>query len=358
MKFVILAGGSGTRLWPVSRKDTPKQVKPIIGNNTLLKNTYQRLRQAFAARDIYIATNERQEHLIKADMPEVGDKQYIIEPAKKDTAAAIGLAAVYLYRSNPKEIIVNINSDHFIKNEAEYLRILKVAEKTVKKRPKEGVLIGIKPDFPDTGMGYIKMGDQTLEISKTKIFKVDSFQEKPDLKTAKQYITAWEYLWNSGSFVWQVDTLLGLYRQHLPAMHKLLKKIEAGIGTANEKEVLEKNFTKIDPISMDYGIIEKVSGLNVIPADIGWADVGNWRTVKEILSPRPQASVKKGRIVSVDCRDNLVYNYSGKLLALLGVKGMVVIETEDALLVCPKEKAVDVKKIIKKLKNPKFEKYL
>lgn len=358
MKLVILAGGSGTRLWPVSRKDTPKQVKPIIGDQTLLKKTYERLRLGFAAKHIFIATNQRQLELITADMPEVKMRQFIIEPAKRDTAAAIGLAAVYIHKHNPKEVMININSDHYIKKEREFLRIIKLAEEVVKKHPRNGVQIGINPTFPDTGMGYIRMGEQAMELKRTKIFKVDSFVEKPDLKTAMQYVESWEYLWNSGSFVWRVDTLLDLYRRFLPKTFKRLKRIEAAIGTEDETRIIKREFTRIEPISIDYGIIEKAKDLLVIPADIGWADVGNWRTVKEILSKRPKGSVKKGNVVTVDCCDNLVYNYSGKLLAMLGVKGMVVIETEDSVLICPKNKAADVKKVIKKLKNPKLEKYL
>src|SRR3989339_446148 len=245
MKLVILAGGSGTRLWPVSRKNTPKQTKPIIADKTLLVSTYDRLISGFRKSDIYIATNRSQIDIISKQLPRFLSKNYIIEPDKKDTAAAIGFAAATLHKKNSKEIMISINSDHYINNE------------------KEG----------------------------------------------------------------------------------------------GEKNIA-KEFKKIEPISMDYGIIEKTKDLLVIPADFGWADVGNWRTVKDILSKSKRGSITKGMVLNIEGSDNLVYNYSDKLITMVGVRGMVVIETEDSLLLCPKEKAQDVKKIVDKLKIKKLDKYL
>src|SRR3989339_905175 len=279
MKLVILAGGSGTRLWPVSRKNTPKQTKPIIADKTLLVSTYDRLISGFRKSDIYIATNRSQIDIISKQLPRFLSKNYIIEPDKKDTAAAIGFAAATLHKKNSKEIMISINSDHYIKNEKDYIRTIKLVEKAINKK-------------------------------------------------------------------------------HLAKMYKIFKNIEKN----NEKEGGEKNnakeIKKIEPISMDYGIIEKTKDLLVIPADFGWADVGNWRTVKDILSKSKRGSITKGMVLNIEGSDNLVYNYSDKLITMVGVRGMVVIETEDSLLLCPKEKAQDVKKIVDKLKIKKLDKYL
>lgn len=358
MKVVILAGGSGSRLWPVSRKDVPKQSKPILKNQTLLLSTYKRLLKGFSPRDIYVATNINQVGSIKEQLPELKKSNLIAEPDKKDTAAAIGLAATILAKKNPREIFININSDHHIKNEEEYVRIIKLAEKTVKKYPDTGVLIGVKPNYPETGYGYIKMGKQATEIDKTKIFVIEAFKEKPDIKTAEEYVKQWEYLWNIGCFAWRADTLLTLYEKFLPSTYRILMRIQKSLGTKDEDKIIKREFSKIKPISVDYGIIEKAPKLNVIPADFGWADVGHWRTVKDILCPSKKKSVTIGKVMEIESEDNLIYNYSDKLIATVGVKGMVLIETNDAILLCPKDKAQDVKQIVKKLKEEGLTQYL
>lgn len=358
MKLIILAGGVGSRLWPVSRKHAPKQAKPIVGEETLLEKTFSRLRQGFPLEDIYLSTNRHQLDLIKKQLKDLPASNYIVEPAKRDTAAAIGLATVKIYKKNPKEIIININSDHYIKDEAEYLKVIKLAEKVVRANPESGVLIGANPTYPETGYGYIKMGEETGERGGIKIFKIDQFKEKPDLAQAKKYLKKWEYLWNIGCFTWRVDTLLNLYKEHLPRTHEILMAIMAGLGTAKEEAIIEKEFGKIEPISLDYGIIEKAPRLFVIPADFGWADVGHWRTVKDILSSSEGENITKGRVIDIDSRGNLVYSYSNKLVALAGVENMIIIETEDAILICPKDRAQEVKKIVEKLKEEGLEEYL
>lgn len=358
MKLVILAGGSGTRLWPVSRKDSPKQVRSILGNQTLLENTYERLRSRFLQRDIYIATNINQLDIIKEKIPSLPDKNYIIEPSKKDTAAAIGLAAAIIHKKNPRDIMVNINSDHFIRDEIDYARVLKQSEEIIRKNPRAGLLIGINPTYPETGYGYIKFGEQVRESRNYKYFQVDEFVEKPDKKTAEEYVQNFGYLWNSGSFMWRVDALLDLYRRFLPDQYRIFMKIRESLGTKDESKVIKREFNKIRAISIDYGIIERAPSLMVVPTDFGWADVGNWGTVKDILSKKPKNNITKGKVVHEDCEDNLIYNYSDKLVTVLGAKGLVVIETEDSLLVVPKNKTSDLKKIIKRLKIKKYQKYL
>lgn len=358
MKLIILAGGSGTRLWPVSRKNTPKQVQSIVGDQTLLEKTYERLRGGFAAEDIFIATNQVQADLIKQQLTEVPLDNYIIEPSRRDTAAAIGLAVTKIHHQYPGEMIININSDHYVKDEAEYLKIIKLAEKALAEKPEAGVLIGVNPTYPETGYGYIKMGEEWKELDGTKIFEIAEFKEKPTLEKAQEYFERWEYLWNIGCFAFHTDYLLSLYQQLLPEMHSRLMAIEAAWGTPDQNAVIEREFNLIAPISMDYGIIEKAPKLLVIPADFGWADVGHWRTVKEVLSEKPSDNILKGNVIEVESSGNLVYGYSKKLVALVGVKDLVVIDTPDAMLICPQSEAQSVKQLVDKLKAEGMDEYL
>ncbi|NTU98931.1 mannose-1-phosphate guanylyltransferase [Candidatus Falkowbacteria bacterium] len=358
MKLIILAGGSGTRLWPVSRKNIPKQVQAILGEQTLLEKTYERLRTGFAAEDIYIATNQVQAELIKQQLKELPLSNYIIEPSRKDTAAAIGLAATKIHHDFPGEVIININSDHFVKDEAGYIKMIRLAEKVLSEQPDSGVLIGVNPTYPETGYGYIKMGENLRELDGAKIFEIAEFKEKPSLEKAEEYFKGWEYLWNIGCFAFKTDYLLSLYEKLLPEMHAHLVKIEAAWGQSDEQAIITQEFNAINPISMDYGIIEKAPKLFVIPADFGWADVGHWRTVKEVLSETVDQNVLKGNVIEVNSAGNLVYGYSNKLVALVGVKDMVVIETPDAMLICPRDEAQSVKQLVDKLKAEGMEEYL
>lgn len=347
-----MAGGSGTRLWPVSRQAEPKQVKPFFDNQTLLQKTYKRLKKGFSIKDIYISTNVNQKKYIKAQLPNFSEKNLILEPIKRDTAAAIGLAVITLARKNPKEIMAIVNSDHYIENEKEFNRVMRLTGRVAKEYPNNLVLIGLNPSYPETGYGYIKLNRQIKNFNGDKVFTVDCFKEKPDLKTAKRYLKNWAYLWNPAYFVFRVDKMLSLFKRYLPQQFNILKKIK-------ESPVkLNKEFPKIKPISIDYGIMEKTKDLLCLPADFGWADVGHWRTVKDILSKRDGDNVIKGKYLGLESNGNLAYSYSNKLITTIGVKNMIIIETHDAILVCPKDKAQDVKKIVEKLKKKGLSKYL
>ena len=222
----------------------------------------------------------------------------------------------------------------------------------VKKHPDQIVLLGLNPTYPETGYGYIKLGKQKVSVGKDKLFNVECFKEKPDLKTAKKYLKSWAYLWNPAYFVFRVDTMLALYKKHLPQQYKILMKIK------NSPEKLKTEFPKIKPISVDYGIMEKANKLLCLPASFDWADIGHWRTVQEILADKKSDNVVKGKYIHMDGSGNLVYSYSNKLIATLGVKNSIIIETKDAILVCPKSKAQEVKKIVERLKKEGLSNYL
>jgi len=226
----------------------PKQIISLFGQKTLLQQTYARIRTGFKAADIFISTNKNQQPLIKKQLPEVKDKNFIIEPMAKNTAAAIGLACVKISGFNPKETIAIVNSDQFIKEEKAMIKALKAAGQMVKTYPDYVTLIGIKPAYPETGYGYIQLGSK---FRGGKVFQVKSFTEKPDLKTAKKYVSSKNYLWNPAYFVFQVDTMLELFKKHLPGQYKILKSIQSSPDKTNAL------FKKIKPISVDYGIMEK-----------------------------------------------------------------------------------------------------
>ncbi len=358
MKIVILAGGGGTRLWPVSRKNKPKQIQPFIGNKTLLQKTYERLRKGFSVRDIFISTNYAQLPIINKQLAGLSRDHFILETAKKDTAAAIGLAAVALAKKNPQEIMMLISSDHYIKNEKEFIRISHLAERVVARNPQYSLLIGIRPSYPETGYGYIKINKVFQQLGDDEIFQVERFVEKPDLLTAKKYVKRWDYLWNSGIFCWRVDHLLNLFKKFLPNHYRILIRLQPFLGTPREKRAVAGEFKKIKPISIDYGIMEKTKKRIVIPADMDWADVGHWRTVMDILSKAGTDNVVRGRHLGHDSAGNLIYSYSGRLIATAGLRDTIIIDAEDCLLVCPKNRAQDVKKIVEQLEKKKMKKYL
>lgn len=352
MKIVILAGGSGTRLWPVSRESHPKQTSPLLGKKTLLQTTYARLRKGFKASDIFLSINKNQLLEIHRQLPQVMKSQIICEPIKRDTAAAIGLAATLIAKNMPGEIIATVNSDHFIKDEKEFIRIIKLAGRVVKIFPRHITLIGLNPNYPETGYGYIKLNKQLKSFDGDKVFSVDCFKEKPDLATAKKYLKSWAYLWNPAYFVFRADTMLALFKKYLPDQYLTLSKIK------KQPEKLNVEFKKIKPISIDYGIMEKTSNLLCLPANFGWADIGHWRTIHEIISSQKTIKKDPDKHIHLDSRGNLIYSLSNKLIATIGVKNYIIIETPDALLVCPKNRAQDVKKLVAILKEKGLEEYL
>lgn len=364
MKIIILAGGTGTRLWPVSRKRDPKQVQPFLGSQTLLKSTVNRMLKSFKKEDLFLSTNQSQLKLIKKDLGNLILKNhYLVEPEKRDTAAAIGFAVISIAQKYPDATVATVWADHHLKNSSEYFRVLRQAEKTVDKHTDYLILIGLKPAYPETGYGYIKLNKTFDTLGKDKIYQVGGFKEKPDLKTAVKYLRNGNYLWNPGYFVFKARTILHHFKKYLPGHYGALMKIfnlqsSKNAGGKKNSALIKKYFSRMDKISIDYGIMEKAEKMLCLPASFDWVDVGHWRTIHGVLAKKSADNVLSGNNLVLDSSGNLIYNFSNKLVTAVGLRNMIIVQTDDALLVCPKDRAQDVKKIVEELERKKMKKYL
>ncbi len=339
MKAVILAGGYGTRFWPKSRKNIPKQCLPISSDKSMIVETIERLKPI--TDEFYISTGKNLENPLKELLPDVN---YIIEPLARNTAAAIGLSAITLGEG----IMFIETSDHAYADPKQYLENLKAGIEMAKQD--KIVLIGIKPTFPHTGYGYIQQGD-IIEDEKIKIYKIKEFKEKPDLKTAESYLKEGNYLWNSGMFISKVSVMLEAIEKHMPLLYKALIKIKESNFDEN---ILKKEFEKLESISIDYGIMEKAENTVVIRGEFPWDDVGDWKAMERIHKKDSNGNIilanHKG-----DAKNSIII---GEDIETENIENMIIVDTKDALLVCEKDRCQDVKKIVEKLeKEPNLKKF-
>jgi len=348
---IIIAGGQGTRLWPVSRRKSPKQIRPFLNGKTLLNKTYGRLLKIVPKEQIFLSTTKELADEAKRETPGILEEHVLSEPVRRDTAAALGLALFKLYKKDKDSVFVYINADNFVKNEDEYARILKSGEKVIEENPHNVLLIGVRPEYPETGYGYIKMGQKVQSAGSEAIYKVEKFVEKPDLAAAEKFLQEKNYLWNPTLIIAKTEYFLSLYEKHLPEMFEKLQEINIG-------GEIDKIFPQIKSISIDYGILEKEKEMLVLPADFGWADIGHWRAVWDLLATGGEDNVEIGKHIHIDSRGNLIYSSSGKLVATVGLSNMLIVETEDAIMMCPKDRAQEVKRLVKKLEEEGMEKYL
>lgn len=352
---VVIAGGSGTRFWPLSRQETPKQLLSIGSHKqTLIQSTISRINSLISFERTYIVTNPSQAEPINLQLLSMTgaswDKQLIIEPEAKNTAPAIGLAALYLKQIDPEAIMVVLPSDHIIKKNRNFHKAVIQAAKI----SEEGYLvtIGIKPDKPETGYGYIKRGERIKQGAYT----VSEFREKPDKDKAVKYLKDGRYYWNSGIFVWRADTILKAMQKHMPNLYIGLMRIEKAFNSVKIQEITKSVFKELKPQSIDYGILEKVDKVAIVPADMGWSDVGSWNALDHVLAVDADNNVKQGNLISIDNKNSILYCGS-RLVAAAGLDNMIVVDTPDATLICPRNRAQDVRKVVDILKKRRAKEY-
>jgi len=353
---VIMAGGTGTRFWPLSRESSPKQMLRIVGEDTMIRQTIKRLHNLLPLENISIVTNEKQAFDLNLHLAELkkgkNHLKIIAEPIGRNTAAAIGLAAVHLKKVSKDSVMIVLPADHVIADEKAFIEVMKKAVGCADSDYL--VTLGIKPSKPETGYGYIKAGAGG-QVSGVR--RVKKFTEKPDKETAEEYIKDGNYLWNSGIFVWKASAILDEMKKYMPLLYKELIGIERWINTKGEKKAIEEAYSRLESISIDYGVLEKSKNVMVVRADIGWSDVGSWAALDGVLPRDAYGNIIKGNVVDIESRDSIVLS-DKRLVATIGLKDMIVVDTSDATLVCQKHRAQDVKKIVDELRKRKREEHL
>lgn len=343
---LIMAGGRGERFWPRSRKNMPKQFLSLTDDGkTMIQLTVERILPLVAIEDIFIATNRDYKELVLRQLPDLSEENILCEPMGRNTAPCIGLGAVHMAKRYGDAVMIVLPSDHLIKYNTIFLNTLEEAC-GVAEQGDNLVTIGITPDSPETGYGYIKFRpDATLG----RAFAVDQFVEKPNLETAKEYLASDQYLWNSGMFVWKVSTILENLERYLPETSAGLHRIGEAIGTGKAEQVLEKEFQIFRSESIDYGVMEKAENIYILSGPFGWDDVGSWLAVGRIKKSNEFGNVVDGSVVTVETKNTIIQG-DRKLIAAVGLENMIVVDTEDALLICAQNHVGEIKKVLENLK--------
>ncbi|MEW6446789.1 MAG: mannose-1-phosphate guanylyltransferase [Bacillota bacterium] len=351
---VILAGGGGERFWPASSKDRPKQFLKLIGNRTMLQQTVDRLAGFLAPPDVYVITAGEYGELVREQVEGIPRQNVIEEPCGRDTAAAVGLAAIHLERRDPQGVMLVLPADHFIADTSRFRRVVETAVDTARSGDWL-VTLGITPTRPETGYGYIQRGEALRTVGSLAVYRALRFTEKPDLLKARRFLASGKYFWNSGMFIWRVDVIRRLFEEYLPELTAGLNRIAAVIGTEEEKAVTESVYPSLPRISIDYGLMEQAKNVLVLPADFGWDDVGTWPAWARYSGIRDgQGNVIEGSSVLVES-SGCVVRASNHVVAALGVRDLVIVEEGGRLLVCPKDRAQEIKRLVAALKEAGYD---
>jgi len=357
---LIICGGGGTRLWPRSRKKTPKQFINLLGEKTLFEQTIERARNLVPDERIFVVTNMDYVDEIIAQ-GKLSLKNIFAEPQARNTALAMVAGAAIIDKVDPQALIINMWSDHLISPLEEFTANALLAARVAFGRDLL-VTVGLKPTFPHTGLGYIHAGEKLTEFKNDEVFKVKEFKEKPDLIQAKEFVKSGDYYWNTGMFTWSSQAFIKSCERKAPKLAEALKKIRSAWGQGDEKKIIDEVYAQAEDISIDFALAEKADNLALVPASFSWSDVGSWQVIYDVGQKDKNGNMiiqlgGKGEIYNVDSKQNLV-QFSDRLIALVGVENLVVIDTPDALLVCQKDKAQDVKKIVEILKEKGKKEYL
>lgn len=358
---VILAGGGGTRLWPKSRKNTPKQFLKLIGSETMIQFSVARIGKLIPNDRIIIVTNKLYREEVLRQLPQIPSKNILSEPEKKDTALAMLVGALFAQAQDPEALIINCASDHVVTNESEFVRVMEAAVKTAATK-KVLVTVGITPTRPATGFGYIKIGEDLEKITRgLSLFAVDSFTEKPNESTARAFISTNKYFWNANMYVWRSAVLQEAFSKYLPELYKQTTGLSK-LSPEKFHEALPAIYKKAESISIDYAISEKADNLVLIPGDFGWNDVGDWKVVYDLETKDLNGNVCIGdsrelKTLAIHSQNNLIHT-NGRLVALVDVDDMIIIDTEEILMIVPKAKSQEVKKLVERLTEENKNEYL
>ncbi|MFN1835563.1 mannose-1-phosphate guanylyltransferase [Balneola sp. MJW-20] len=357
---VIMAGGSGTRFWPKSTKELPKQFLKLFGEKTMLQNTVDRIKEEIPLERVLVVTNDRYVDIVKDQLPGIPAHNVVGEPVAKNTAPCVAIAAELLHKKDEEAVMVVLPADHHITKPDKFRDILRSA---ISKAKQDNFLvtIGIKPDRPETGYGYIHGNDKiSEELEDHIVHPVRSFKEKPDLETARDFLKSGDYFWNSGMFVWSASTILNEVSSYLPDMFKLVKEAGESLYGEGHDAAVDHFYNSCESISIDYGIMENSKDVFVVPGEFGWNDVGSWTAVYDLGEKDQQGNVVNGSFFTQSAAgNNYISSESGKMISLVGVEGLAVVETENAILVCKLDQAQKVKDIVNQLnESEELKKFL
>jgi mannose-1-phosphate guanylyltransferase len=348
---VIMAGGVGSRFWPRSRERSPKQVLEIVGSGSMILNTITRIQSLVPIEKIIVVTNKLQKDIIHQQVPALPQHNVLTEPIGRNTAPCIGLAAKWISYYDTNAIMVALPADHIIKDTDEFKRVIERAAQVANEKDAL-VTIGIKPTSPETGYGYIQFDDSVRKdpYAEEGIYPVKTFAEKPNTETAEKFLKSGDFLWNSGMFIWKTSVILNEIEKHLPELGAQLAILEPTIGTESYKSTLEHVYGVIRSISIDYGVMEKASKVFVAKGDFGWSDVGSWDEVARISPADSDGNMLRGTVITKDSLNNYI-DAGNKVVAAIGIQDVIVVATDDAVLICKKGRSQDVKEIVDYLRR-------
>ncbi len=339
---VIMAGGVGSRFWPVSKTKLPKQFLDLLGSGqTLIQKTFERLSKIIPQENIFILTNSRYEKLVKTQLPEITDRQIVMEPSMRNTAPCILLSALKIHRENPEATMIVAPSDHWIEDEHHFAQNVEAAFEAAQQK-KALMTLGIEPNFPHTGYGYIKFDTAAKDAVK----RVSKFTEKPDYQTAKGFLEAGNYLWNAGIFIWQTQVILAAFQEYLPAMYQLFAQGKDQLNTEAEKAFIDKVYSDAENISIDYGIIEKADNIYVLPVAFDWNDLGSWGSLYDKLKKDDEDNVIINAQTSLEnSKENIIRTPKGKIVVIKDLSDHIIVDNEEVLLIYPKAKEQEIKAV-------------
>ncbi len=351
---VIMAGGSGTRFWPYSRDAKPKQFLDVVGTGrSLLQMTFDRFNEITTADKIWVVSNDKYEGLIKDQLPELADHQILLEPEKRNTAPCVAYAAYKIMKQDPNAVLVVTPSDHAIFKEKEFEKVISTAVESAKSNERL-ITIGIRPNRPETGYGYI----QYLSEPGAPVKKVKTFTEKPEAELAQKFLDSGDFLWNSGIFVWSIDSIIKAFEKHDEEISSLFASGLNEYFTEGEQEFVDNAYSQCKSISIDYSILEKAENVYVVPGEFGWSDLGSWNALHELKKKDENDNVIEGSAIAYDSKDNYIKGKKGKLIVVQGLEGYLVADFEDVLLVCKKEDSSIFRDFITDVKSEKGEKFV